>query len=82
VGGLVVEALQRRGLPVRAMVRREDERAEALSTASAYRFERGLYARAYARRTAPAEMNLDDLAAATQSRRLIRVWLSVGWSIP
>ena len=37
VGGLVVEALQRRGLPVRAMVRREDERAEALSTASAYR---------------------------------------------
>ena len=26
VGGLVVEALQRRGLPVRAMVRREDER--------------------------------------------------------
>lgn len=30
VGGLVVEALQRRGLPVRAMVRREDERAEAL----------------------------------------------------
>ena len=40
VGGLVVEALQRRGLPVRAMVRREDERAEALSTASAYRFVR------------------------------------------
>lgn len=38
--GLVVEALQRRGLPVRAMVRREDERAEALSTASAYRFGR------------------------------------------
>ena len=31
VGGLVVEALQRRGLPVSAMVRREDERAEALS---------------------------------------------------
>ena len=31
VGGLVVEALQRRGLPVRAMVRREDERAGALS---------------------------------------------------
>jgi NADPH:quinone reductase-like Zn-dependent oxidoreductase len=40
VGGLVVEALQRRGLPVRATVRREDERAEALSTASAYRFVR------------------------------------------
>ena len=40
VGGLVVEALQRRGLPVRAMVRREDERAEALPTASAYRFVR------------------------------------------
>jgi uncharacterized protein YbjT (DUF2867 family) len=40
VGGLVVEALQRRGLPVRAMVRREDERAEALSTASAYRAAR------------------------------------------
>jgi NAD(P)H dehydrogenase (quinone) len=39
-GGLVVEALQRRGLPVRATVRREDERAEALSTASAYRFVR------------------------------------------
>ena len=37
MGGLVVEALQRRGLSVRAMVRREDERAEALSTASAYR---------------------------------------------
>ena len=32
--------LQWRGLPVRAMVRREDERAEALSTASAYRFVR------------------------------------------
>jgi nucleoside-diphosphate-sugar epimerase len=30
VGGLVVEALRRRGLPVRALVRREDERAEAL----------------------------------------------------
>ena len=40
VGGLVVEALQRRGLPVRVMVRREDERAEVLSTASAYRFVR------------------------------------------
>ena len=40
VGGLVVEALQRRGLPGRAMVRREDGRAEALSTASAYRFGR------------------------------------------
>ena len=38
--GLVVEALLRRGLPVRAMVWREDERAEALSTASAYRFVR------------------------------------------
>ncbi len=36
VGGLVVEALQRRGLPVRATVRREDERAESLVTASAY----------------------------------------------
>ena len=32
VGGLVVEALRRRGLPVRALVRREDERAEALRT--------------------------------------------------
>ena len=30
VGGLVVEALQRRGLPVRAMVRREDERRGAV----------------------------------------------------
>src|SRR6516165_8964160 len=40
VGGLVLEALQRRGLPVRAMVRREDERAEAPSTASAYRAAR------------------------------------------
>ena len=40
VGGLVMEALQRRGLPARPMVRREDERAEALSTASAYRFVR------------------------------------------
>ena len=40
VGGLVVEALQRRGRPVRAMVRSEGERAEALSTASAYRFVR------------------------------------------
>ena len=29
---------RRRGLPVRATVRREDERAEALSTPSAYRF--------------------------------------------
>jgi len=40
VGSLVVKAQQRRGLPVRAMVRREDERAEALFTASAYRFVR------------------------------------------
>jgi nucleoside-diphosphate-sugar epimerase len=39
VGGLVSEAL-RRGLPVRAMVRCEDERAEELFTASAYRFVR------------------------------------------
>ena len=39
-GGLVVEVLQRCGLPVRAIVRREDESAEALSTASAYRFVR------------------------------------------
>ena len=30
VGGLVVEALRRRGLPVRALVRRDDERAAAL----------------------------------------------------
>src|SRR4051794_35602728 len=30
VGGAVVEALRRRGLPVRALVRSEDERAEAL----------------------------------------------------
>ena len=30
VGGLVVQALRRRGLPVRALVRREDERADAL----------------------------------------------------
>ena len=30
VGGAVVEALRRRGLPVRALVRREDERADAL----------------------------------------------------
>jgi nucleoside-diphosphate-sugar epimerase len=34
-GCLVVEALQRRGLPVRAMVRREDERAEALRATGA-----------------------------------------------
>ena len=40
VGGLVVKELQRRGLPVRAIVRREDERAEAPSTASAFRFVR------------------------------------------
>jgi hypothetical protein len=40
VGGLVVETLQRRGLPLRTMVRRKDERCEALSTASAYRFVR------------------------------------------
>jgi nucleoside-diphosphate-sugar epimerase len=40
VGGLVVEALQGRGRAGRTMVRREDERAEALSTASAYRFGR------------------------------------------
>jgi NAD(P)H dehydrogenase (quinone) len=35
VGGLVVEALRRRGLPVRALVRREDERAEALRATGA-----------------------------------------------
>ena len=40
VGSLVEEALQRRGLPVRAMVWREGERAEALSTASACRLVR------------------------------------------
>src|SRR5262245_16626788 len=30
VGGLVIEALRRRGLPVRALVRRDDDRADAL----------------------------------------------------
>src|SRR5580704_2937297 len=30
VGGAVVEVLRRRGLPVRALVRRDDERADAL----------------------------------------------------
>ena len=40
VGGLVVEALQRRGLPVRAMVRREHEgkkRSSRVSVTSAPR---------------------------------------------
>ena len=35
VGGAVVEGLLRRGLPVRALVRREDERAEALRATGA-----------------------------------------------
>lgn len=35
VGGLVVEALLRRGQPVRALVRREDERAQALRATGA-----------------------------------------------
>jgi uncharacterized protein YbjT (DUF2867 family) len=35
VGGLVVEALRRRGLPVRALVRRDDERTGALRVAGA-----------------------------------------------
>ncbi|MGH9519287.1 MAG: NAD(P)H-binding protein [Terriglobales bacterium] len=35
VGGAVVEALRRRDLPVRALVRREDERAEALRATGA-----------------------------------------------
>ncbi len=35
VGGTVVEALRRRGLPVRALVRREDERAAALRATGA-----------------------------------------------
>src|SRR5215470_12584493 len=35
VGGLVGEALLRRGQPVRALVRREDERAEALRATGA-----------------------------------------------
>src|SRR5262245_53001818 len=35
VGGAVVEALRRRGLPVRALVRREHERAEALRATGA-----------------------------------------------
>ena len=35
VGGLVVEALLRRGVPVRALVRREDERALALRATGA-----------------------------------------------
>jgi uncharacterized protein YbjT (DUF2867 family) len=35
VGGLVLEALRRRGLPVRALVRREDDRAEALRSTGA-----------------------------------------------
>jgi uncharacterized protein YbjT (DUF2867 family) len=35
VGGAVVERLLRRGLPVRALVRREDERAEALRATGA-----------------------------------------------
>src|SRR5262245_24826445 len=35
VGGAVVEALRRRGMPVPALVRREDERAEALRATGA-----------------------------------------------
>ena len=35
VGGAVVEALRRRGLPVRALVRRDDERAAALRATGA-----------------------------------------------
>jgi uncharacterized protein YbjT (DUF2867 family) len=35
VGGAVVEALQRRGRPARALVRREDERAAALRATGA-----------------------------------------------
>ena len=35
VGGAVVDALVRRGLPVRALVRRDDERADALRAAGA-----------------------------------------------
>jgi uncharacterized protein YbjT (DUF2867 family) len=35
VGGAVVEALRRRGLPIRALVRSDDERAAALRTAGA-----------------------------------------------
>ena len=35
VGGAVVEALRKRGLPVRALVRREDERAAALRATGA-----------------------------------------------
>jgi nucleoside-diphosphate-sugar epimerase len=35
VDGLVAEALRRRGLPVRAMVRLEDERAEGLRATGA-----------------------------------------------
>jgi NAD(P)H dehydrogenase (quinone) len=35
VGGAVVEALRRRDLPVRALVRREDERADALRATGA-----------------------------------------------
>src|SRR5262245_65463550 len=35
VGGAVVEALRRRDLPVRALVRRDDERADALRAAGA-----------------------------------------------
>src|SRR5436305_13251541 len=35
VGGAVVAALRRRGLPVRALVRREDERADALRASGA-----------------------------------------------
>ena len=35
VGGAVVEALRKRGLPVRALVRREDKRAAALRATDA-----------------------------------------------
>jgi uncharacterized protein YbjT (DUF2867 family) len=35
VGGAVVEALRRRGLAVRALVRRDDERADALRVTGA-----------------------------------------------
>ena len=35
VGRMVVESLRRRGLPVRALVRREDERAQALRVTGA-----------------------------------------------
>src|ERR687886_398110 len=82
VGGLVVEALRRRGLPVRALVRREDERAEALrATAAAVARARGdLEVFVNISQMTVSQMSLTETTDSTQQRQHWLAEQALNWS--